>query len=93
MLADYNEATRPPLYPSDEAIQFAAWLDAHAPATPYLDDMLALEKGIVTIACGGGGGELRFDHDPSLIAAAIAEGRAPSGLPRGDYRICLGSPS
>lgn len=93
LLDDYHAATRPPLYPSDEAVQFAAWLDAFAPATPYLDDMLALETGIISIACSGGGGELRFDHDPSLIAAAIAEGRAPEDLPRGDYRIRLGSPS
>jgi uncharacterized protein (UPF0276 family) len=92
MLDDYHEATRPPLYPSDEAIQFAAWLDVHAPPTPYLADMLALERGIVAIACGGDGGELRFDHDPSLIAAAIAEGRPPEGLARGDYRISLGLP-
>lgn len=91
MLDAYNAATRPPLYPSDEAIQFAAWLTDHAPPTPYLDDMLALEKGIVAIACAGGGAELRFDHDPSMIAAAIAEGRAPRALPHGDYRIRLGT--
>ncbi|HEX6374252.1 MAG TPA: DUF692 family protein [Allosphingosinicella sp.] len=90
MLDDYGASTRPPLYPSDEAVQFATWLKAHAPPTLYLDDMLGLEEGIVTIACGGAGGELSFDHDPSLIVAAIADGRAPEGLPRGHYRIRLG---
>lgn len=91
MLEDYDRATRPPLYPSDEAIQFAEWLDANAPITPYLDDMLALERGIVAIACAGGRGELRLGHDPSLIAAAIAEGRVPRDLSPGEYRIRLGS--
>jgi len=92
LLDDYGAATRPPLYPSDEAIQFAAWLEANAPPTPYLADIVELERGAVRIACAGGGGELRFRHDPSLITAAIAEGRVPRDLPPGDYRIRLGDP-
>lgn len=91
MLADYADATEPQLYPGDEALQCAPWLRANAPATPYLDDILTLEEGIVAAACSGAGAELAFRHDPSLIVAAIARGRAPHDLARGDFRIGLGS--
>lgn len=91
LLTDYASATSPQLYPGDEAIQFAAWLKANGPATPYLGDVLALEEGIVTIACAGAGRELGFGHDPTLIVLAIAEGRVPRGLPAGDYRVALGT--
>lgn len=90
MLADYANATQPQTYPGDEAIQFSAWLRASQAATPFLDDMLTLEEGIVAAGCTGVGRELRFGHDPTLIVEAIARGRPPADLPAGDYRIALG---
>ena len=63
LLADYIDETAPQLYPGDEAIQFASWLGANGPQTPYLEDMLAIEAGIVRIAAGGRAGEISLSHD------------------------------
>ena len=90
VLADYAGATTPQLYPADEAIQFGAWLRADPPDIPYLRDILDLEAGIALLASIGRGGEISFRHDPSLIVSAVAEGRRPTDLPRGDYRIAIG---
>ena len=91
LLADYVRATAPLLYPADEALQFADWLGANMPAIPYLDDILALEAGIVRFASLGRGGEIRFAHDPSLIVAAVAEGRRPADLAATEYRVVIGA--
>ncbi len=90
LLAGYARATEPQLFPGDEATGCAEWLGRNAPATPYLDDVLALEAGIVRIATAGEAGEIALAHDPSLLVGAIAQGRPPAGLPRGDYRLRLG---
>jgi uncharacterized protein (UPF0276 family) len=94
MLAAYRLAAPPSLFPSDEALAFAAWLEANGPQLDYLEDLLALEAGIVRFAGEGTGGELRFRHDPSAILDALAAGGVPQGLPPGDYRLLLqGSPA
>jgi uncharacterized protein (UPF0276 family) len=90
LLAAYRSAAPPPLFPADEAIGFAAWIAGGGPDLPYLDDLLALEAGVVRIVSEGAGGELRFRHDPSLILAALEEGRAPVELATGDFRLTLG---
>ena len=90
MLADYRAATGQPLYRAEEALQFADWLSRNGPRDPYVDDMLKLEAGVVRLAREGVEGELRFRHDPSLIAAAVAQGRVPADLVPGDYRLRLG---
>jgi uncharacterized protein (UPF0276 family) len=89
MLAAYRLAASPSLFPSDEALAFAAWLHSNGPRLDYLEDLLALEAGIVRFAGEGTGGELRFRHDPSAILDALASGGLPEGLPEGDYRLVL----
>ncbi|MEA3033936.1 MAG: uncharacterized protein QOJ94_2444 [Sphingomonadales bacterium] len=89
MLAAYRLAAPPSLFPSDEALAFAAWLDANGPRLDYLEDLLELEAGIVRFAGEGAGGELRFRHDPSAVLDALAAGSVPEGLPKGDYRLVL----
>ena len=89
MLAAYRLAAPPSLFPSDEALAFAAWLDANGPRLAYLEDLLGLEAGIVRFAAEGSGGELRFRHDPSAILEALAAGSVPHDLAEGDYRLAL----
>ena len=91
LLSAYVGATAPLLYPADEALQFADWLGTHLPPVPYLADILALEAGIARFASVGRGGEIVFAHDPSLIVAAVAEGRCPAGLPAAEFRIAIGA--
>ena len=90
LLADYRRSEPPPLFPADEALAFADWLLANGPGLAYLDDLLALEGGIVRLASEGRDGELRFRHDPSAIVGALAAGGLPGDLPEGDYRFRLG---
>ena len=89
LLADYRKASVPPLFPADEALAFASWFAANGPEIAYAEDLLGLEAGIVRLISEGGGGALCFRHDPTLILSALEEGRPPSGLPEGDFRITL----
>ncbi|MFL6863373.1 MAG: DUF692 family multinuclear iron-containing protein [Allosphingosinicella sp.] len=89
LLADYRGAAPPRLFPADEALAFAGWLAANGPRLLYLDDLVALESGIVRLASQGCDGELRFRHDPSAIVDALAAGGLPEALPEGDYRLLL----
>jgi hypothetical protein len=91
LLQAYRTAAAPPLFPADEAMEFASWVGRHGPDLPYLDDLLALEAGVVRIVSEGTDGQLSFRHDPTLILAAIEEGHAPSGLAAGDFRLTLGA--
>ncbi|MEA3039553.1 MAG: uncharacterized protein QOE79_2066 [Sphingomonadales bacterium] len=89
LLAAWRSATRPRLFPADEALAFADWLAANGPCLPCLDDLVSLESGIVRLASEGRDGELRFRHDPSAIVEALAAGGLPGTLPEGDYRLSL----
>ena len=91
ILADYGDSTPPQLYPAHEALQFADWLAANPVDLPYLHDMLTFESAIVRFASDGRGGEVVLEHDPSIIAAAVAAGRSPTQVPAGDYRLVIGA--
>lgn len=90
LLAAYREASAPPLFPADEALAFASWFAANGPAIAYAEDVLGLEAGIIRLISEGGAGELCLRHDPTLILAALEEGRAPTDLAEGEFRIALG---
>jgi uncharacterized protein (UPF0276 family) len=92
LLAAYRESSAPPLFPADEALAFAAWFAANGPEIAYAEEVLGLEAGIVRLISEGGGGELRFRHDPTLILNALEEGCVSTGLPEGDFRIALDLP-
>jgi len=89
LLDAYRRSTPPRLFPADEALAFAEWLASNGPRLLYLDDLVALESGIVRLASEGRDGELRFRHDPSAIVEALAAGGLPADLPEGDYRLLL----
>ena len=90
LIADYAAACPPARFPSDEALQFAAWLGARSPVDPCLADLLAFEAGLVHALTTQEPVELRLARDLSRVIAAIDDGVVPDVDADGPYDIVIG---
>lgn len=82
-LFDAHFATTPPsLYPSDDALAFAAFLETAALELPGLDDIAAFEAGVIRAASDDRPVQVRLRRPLDALLTAIASG-APIDLPEG----------
>jgi uncharacterized protein (UPF0276 family) len=87
LLAGFFAGASPELFASAEAEAFAAYLREHAPAVPYLDEVLAYECASLRVLLNSKSELIRFDHDPLAVLTPLVEGRLPEDPPAGDYRV------
>ena len=86
-LFDAHFAVTPPsLYPSDEALAFAGFLEAVGPALPGLADIAAFEAGVIRAAADDRPVQVRLRRPLDALLTAIAAGASvdlPEGAPYG----------
>jgi uncharacterized protein (UPF0276 family) len=90
-LFDRHFAETPPsLYPSDEALAFAAFLETTGCQVPGLDDMAAFEAGVIRAAADDRPVRVRLRRPLDALLTAAAAG-LPVGLPEGPaYELEIG---
>jgi len=98
---DAHWALRPPeMFGASEAASFGEFLDGAGIDIPHFREVLGLERALLRIHAGGDAQFVQFSCDPAPLLGALAEGRLPGELPRGDFclridpggEVSLGSP-
>lgn len=83
LFAAYAKGRPPALYPTEEALGFAAFLRREGLAAGALGDILAFEAGVVTAIAEGGTARIVLGHDIEALLAAARDGR-----PLGEIAAC-----
>jgi hypothetical protein len=86
----YAAAVAPSLYPSDEALAFAAFVGDQAADLPGVADLLAFEVAVVRAAADGRPQRVSLAHDIETLLVAVAEGRPLAGLARSPCQLEIG---
>lgn len=81
---------KPQLHPLSECSAFAAFLNCHIQST-LLSQLLAYDLALLKVKADQERITLEFAHDPTQVLAMLDEGRLPTGLGLGDYRLTLGA--
>src|SRR5262245_51297546 len=85
LVADFGAQTLPERFASAEAIRFAGWL--RLPDVPYLAEVLAYERAVVEVLCGGPGRVVPFGHDPLPLLRALARREIPREVRAGRFEV------
>jgi uncharacterized protein (UPF0276 family) len=87
LFAGFFASAPPQLFASAEAEAFAAYVREHAPATPYLDEVLAYECASLRVLLNGAPEIIHFDHEPLAVLTPLVEARLPADPPPGDFAV------
>jgi uncharacterized protein (UPF0276 family) len=77
LLGRYTVITPPSVFPTDEALGFRRFVEAHAASIPGLSDVLAFEAAAVEAAANGRPVRITLARDLGAVFDDIAVGRLP----------------
>ena len=89
LLDAYGRADTPRLFASHEAAAFADHLRRVRPDVPWLDDVLALDLGLLHVRLDGEPRTVSLGTEPTALLTALGAGRLPVAPPRGEFRVEL----
>ncbi|OEJ62265.1 hypothetical protein BGM19_33850 [Streptomyces agglomeratus] len=89
VLDAYSSAETPRLVASEEASAFARHLSRVRPDVPWLEDVLALDLGLLHVRLEGSPRTVSLTTDPNALLAALGAGRLPVAPPRGEFQVHL----
>ncbi len=78
LLSRYTALTPPAVFPTDEALGFRRFVEAHAAAIPGFGDALSFEAAAIEAAADSRTVRVTTTHDLGLLLDDIALGRLPS---------------
>ncbi len=73
----YVAATPPVAFPTDEALSFRRYMEAHPVAVPGLEDVLKFEAAMIEAAANNTAIRVQLSRDMDSVLADIAMGRVP----------------
>ncbi len=91
LLTEFWMATRPQLHPLAECRSFARFLRRRFSDSPYLPQLLDYDLAVLEVKADRDRVTVEFQHQPDALLQALDSGRVPEDLPRGNYRVSLGS--
>lgn len=89
LLASYFASHPPERFALDEARIFAKFLRETGPYIDFLDDVIAYEEAQVVADVEERTAFAAFAHEPNQLLAALAVGRLPAALARGNFQVAV----
>ncbi len=77
LIARYMAATPPAAFPTDEAVEFRRYMDAHPLAVDGLDDVLRFEAALIEAAANNAVVHVELSRGIDELLTGLAEGRLP----------------
>jgi len=77
LIGRYTAATPPAAFPTDEAIEFRRYMDAHPLAVDGLDDVLRFEAALIEAAANNAVVRVELSRGIDELLTNLAEGRLP----------------
>lgn len=89
LLSEYFSATHACLFASDEAKQFAQFIEGQEIGAPFLNDVIAIDRASIDTLLDGQSHTVRCTVDPVALMKSLKQGQKPKDLVSGEYELSL----